>query len=71
LGIILVVGQVMVGLQYWPISPLAYGLVLTGLAYGLTSVAGGFEENHSWPGLLIEPGLVTGLLWVVALFVGG
>jgi hypothetical protein len=70
LGIIFVAGQVIVGLQYWPISPLSYGLVLTGLAYGLTSIAGSFEENHSWPGLLLEPGLVTGLLWLVALFTG-
>lgn len=71
LGIILVAGEVIIGLQYWPISPLSYGLVLTGLAYGLTSIAGGFEENHSWPGLLLEPGLVTGLLWAVAFFTRG
>ena len=71
LGIVIVTGQVMVGLQYWPVSPLAYGLILTGLAYGLTNIAGSFEENHSWPGLLVEPGLVTGLLWLVAFLTGG
>jgi hypothetical protein len=70
-GIIAVAGQVMIGFQYWPVSPLAYGLILTGLAYGLTSIANSFEENYAWPGLLLEPGLVMGLLWIVALLVGG
>ncbi len=71
LGILLVTGEGLVALQYWPVSPLAYGLLITGLVYALTSVAHGFEEGRPWPGLLVEPGVVMGVLWLVALLVGG
>ncbi len=68
-GIIAVTGQVIVGLQYLPLSPLAYGLILTGLAYALTNVAGSIQEGRSWPGLLIEPAFIMGFLWLLAFIV--
>jgi hypothetical protein len=68
-GIAAVTGEVVIGLQYLPLSPLAYGLILTGLAYALTSVAGSIEEGRPWPNLLIEPAFVMGFLWLLAIVV--
>jgi hypothetical protein len=71
IGIVIVTAEVIVGLQYWPLSPLTYGLILTGLAYGLTSVASAVEDARPWPALLIEPGLIMGLLWTLAFALRG
>jgi hypothetical protein len=71
LGIVVVMAEIVVGLQYWPLTPLAYGLILTGLAYALTSVAAAIEDSRPWPGLLIEPGIILGLLWALAIALGG
>ncbi len=68
-GIIIVTGEVVVGLQYLPLSPLSYGLILTGLAYALTNVAGAIEEGRTWPNLLIEPVFVMSFLWLLAFIV--
>lgn len=70
-AIVVVVAEVAAGLQYLPLSPLAYGLVLTALAYGLISTASAIEEGRTWPGLLVEPGVVMALLGGVAILVGG
>jgi hypothetical protein len=70
-GIMAVTAQVVIGLQYWPLPPLPYGLILTGLAYALTSIAGSIEDGRTWPALLIEPGIVMGLLWFLAFILRG
>jgi hypothetical protein len=70
-GIGVVAAELLVGLQYWPITPLAYGLIVTGLVYALTSVASSMEDGRSWPALLVEPGIVMGLLWGLAFVMGG
>jgi len=67
----LVIGQIGMGLHYWPISPLAYGLILLGPAYALTSLAGSIEENRSWRTLWIEPAVMLAVLWVLALISAG
>jgi hypothetical protein len=67
LGIALVIAQIGMGLHYWPVSPLAYGLILIGPAYALTSLAGSIEENRSWRTLWIEPGVMLTVLWGLAL----
>ena len=63
--IAVITGQLVVGLHYWPISPIQFGLVLMGSAYALTSIAAGVEEGRQGSGLWIEAGimlLVSGLL---------
>jgi hypothetical protein len=69
-GIVVVVAQVAVGLQYLPVSPSAYGLILVAAAYGCTSLAGYIEEGRSWKSALIEPGVVASILVAVALIAG-
>jgi hypothetical protein len=66
IGIALVVGQVAIGLHYWPISPLAFGMAVLGPAYALTSLAGAIEEGRDWHTLWVEPGIMLVLFWALA-----
>jgi hypothetical protein len=70
-GIALVVGQVAAGLHYWPLSPLRFGLVVLGLAYALTSVAGALEEGRSWRTLWVEPAVMLVILFGLAISLPG
>ncbi len=69
LGIALLVGQFAAGLHYWPLSPLSFGLAVLGLAYALTSVAGGLEEGRPWQSLWFEPAFMLIVLWGLAISV--
>jgi hypothetical protein len=65
-AISVIVGQIAVGLHYWPLSPLSFGLLLVGPSYALTSVAASIEENHPWRTLWIEPAVMLVILWGLA-----
>ncbi len=69
-GISLVVGQAAIGLHYLPLSPLPFGLLLVGLALGLTSLAANVEEGRSPRRVWQEPAVLTGLIWSIALLLG-
>jgi hypothetical protein len=58
LAISMLVGQLAIGIHYWPISPLRYGLILLAAASALTSFAGGFEEKQSLRVIWIEPAVL-------------
>lgn len=70
-GIAMVIGQISMGLHYWPLSPLRFGLLLTGPAYALTSMAASFTEGRSWRTSWIEPAIMLAALWGLALGVQG
>jgi hypothetical protein len=61
IAIALVVGQVVLGLHYWPISPLSFGLAVVGPAFALTSLAGSVQDGRPWRTLWVEPGLMLAL----------
>lgn len=69
IGIALFTGQVALGLHYWRITSVAFGLLLVGLAYSLTVLAGALEEDHSWQTVWIEPAILMtvfgGLAWII------
>ena len=71
LAIALAVVQAAAALHYWPLSPLRFGLVILGLAYALTSLAGAIEEGRSWRTLWIEPVSMLAVLWGLAAGVRG
>lgn len=70
-GITLVIAQVATALHYWPLSPLRYGLLILGLAYGLVSLAGSLEEGRPWRAMLVEPLAMLAVLWGLAIFLRG
>lgn len=65
--ITLVVGQFAAALHYWPISPAAFGLVLLGPAYSLTSFLGNIAEGETPRQSVIEPVVVLLLIWGTAI----
>jgi hypothetical protein len=65
-GIAIIIGQIALGLHYWPISSLSYGLALLGPAYALTSLAGAIEENRTLQTLWIEPVIMLIAFWGLA-----
>ncbi len=70
LGVALVVSQFAMGLHYLPVSPLRYGLLLLGLAYAFTSIAGAVEEGRSWRTFWIEPLLMLAVVWALGFLIG-
>jgi len=69
LGIGLVCVQLAAGLYYWALTPLQYGLLLTGPLYGLINLAINFGENIPARRALIEPALATAFCLGLAIFV--
>lgn len=69
LGIMLVIGQVAVGLYYLPLSPLRFGLLLTGLTYALVSLASGIEDRRQAKLIWLEPVIMLVLFLGLALVV--
>jgi hypothetical protein len=68
LGITLVVAQLAIGLYYWPLSPLKYGLIILAVTYGLVSLASAFEEGDRRPKIWIEPAIISGIILAIAIF---
>lgn len=67
-GIGLVCAQIGAGLQYWPLSPVQFGLVLTGPLYALTMLSISLAENTPFRRAVISPAVVVGVAWVTAIF---
>jgi hypothetical protein len=69
LGIGLVCIQLAAGLHYWPITPIQFGLLLTGPLYGLINLAINLAENIPARRATLEPSIVTALCWGLAIFI--
>jgi hypothetical protein len=67
-GIGLVCAQVSAGLHYWPLSPLQFGLALTGPLYALTMLSINIAENIPLRRAMLGPGIIVGLAWGAAVF---
>ncbi len=67
LGISLFITQVAAALHYWRITPIPYGLILLGPVYALTSLVGSWEEGKSIRAGLVEPLVMLGLVWGLAI----
>ena len=62
------VAQLVAALTYWPISSIAFGLVLVGLTYALNSIFSNLVEEKSWREMLVEPVVALALAVGVALW---
>jgi hypothetical protein len=55
--------------HYWPLSPVAYGLLILGPAYSLTSLIGALSEGQTLKRAIIEPAVVLLVVWGAAVWV--
>ena len=67
LGVGLIAGQLAAALHYLPVAPIAYGLILLGPVYALSSFIINHRQGQSIRQAAIEPGVIIVLLWVIAL----
>lgn len=63
LVIAVVIGQLSAALNYLDVKPIAFGLILLGPAYALTSLIGGIMERKDWRQTIIEPVFVLAIVW--------
>ena len=66
-AVALLCGQVAIGLHYFFLNPVQYGLLLTGALYVLISLACGFMQHLNKRDLIIEPALMLTLTVLIAL----
>ncbi len=64
----LIVSEVAVGFHYLPNAPIQIGLILVGLAYGLTSVVSGIKEFRRGWAFWAEPVGMLAILIVIGVF---
>ena len=68
-GIGIVCVQVGAGLHYWPLTPVQFGLAVTGPLYALTVLAASLNtENIPLRRAVVEPLIIVGLAWAAAIF---
>lgn len=67
--VIVIIGQLTAALHYWPLSPVAYALVLLAPAYSLTSLLGNLMEEMPMRQAIIEPAIVLVVLWTAAAWI--
>lgn len=66
--IALTIAQFTIGLYYWPLSPIRFGLLLMGPAYALIGIASSLEENPTFSEIHMEPFIMLGIIWMLAIF---
>jgi hypothetical protein len=69
IGIGLVCIQIAAGLHYWPLTPIQFGLMLTGPLYGLVNLVINLGENIPARRAYLGTAIVTALCWGLAIFV--
>lgn len=65
----LLVTQFAAALYYLPLSPVSYGLLLLGPAYGLTTLLANLAEGDPWQQAAIEPLLVFVIVISISLWI--
>jgi hypothetical protein len=68
-GIAFVCIQIATGLNYWPLSPIQFGLMLVGPLYGLTNLAINLGEDLPTQRAALEPAVATALCWGLAIII--
>ncbi|MFN8380789.1 MAG: hypothetical protein U0V02_02555 [Anaerolineales bacterium] len=68
IGIGIICSQISAGLHYWPLTPIQFGLALTGPLYALTMLSVSLAESIPLRRAVVGPAIVLGLAWATALF---
>jgi hypothetical protein len=66
-GITLIVGQVAVGLFYLPVKPIQFGMILLGLVFAMTNLAGNIEEKIEPKRIWLEPAIMFAVIFFLSL----
>jgi hypothetical protein len=66
IGIGLVCAQIGAGLHYWALTPVQFGLALTGPLYALTMLSMSLSENVPLRRAVIAPAIVLSAAWTTA-----
>jgi hypothetical protein len=66
--IALVLSQIAAALYYLPASPVAYGLMLLGVAYGLTGMVANLADGRAVRRAIIEPAIILTIFVITALW---
>ena len=67
--LMLLVGQLIAALHYWPIPPVSYALALLGAAYSLTNLLGSLADEKTLQQAWIEPVVMLVIFWAAAVLV--
>lgn len=67
--IAIIIGQLSAALNYIRIDPISFGLILLGPAYALTSLAGDLLVRRFQKHMILEPMLVLGMVWGIAILI--
>lgn len=68
IGIGLICAQIGAGLHYWPLTPVQFGLALTGPLYALTVLSASIAEEIPLRRAVIGPAIIIGVAWVATIF---
>jgi len=68
LVIVIIVAQITAAIHYLPISPVSFGLILMGLAYGLTGVIANLANGVSLNRAVVEPGSVFIIILITVIW---
>jgi hypothetical protein len=68
IGIGLVCAQIGAGLHYWAVTPVQFGLALTGPLYALTMLSMSLAENIPVRRAAVGPAVIVGMAWAAAVF---
>jgi hypothetical protein len=69
-GITFIIAQLVVGLYYWPISPIRFGLILLGAGYALINFAAIYEPGQTLQNKLLVTLIMLGLFLFLAIILG-
>jgi hypothetical protein len=64
-----VIGQISAAFNYWPLTPIAFGLVLLGPAYALISLFCNLIDERPFRNLIVEPVVSIVIAWGAALII--
>ncbi|MFU8773068.1 MAG: hypothetical protein ACNA8H_11685 [Anaerolineales bacterium] len=64
-----IIAQITAALHYWPLKPITFGLVLLAPAYALTALAVNLAEGDPFRQAIIEPAVVTLVIWGLAVWI--
>ncbi|MBI5354662.1 MAG: hypothetical protein HZB50_18625 [Chloroflexi bacterium] len=68
IGIGIVCAQIGAGLHYWPLTPIQFGLALTGPLYALTMLANSIAEDIPLRRAVVSPAVIVSIAWVSVIF---